>query len=154
MKYVRIVSVLFAFAMVASLLACHDHEESATIKEAVEVHKNIRLLCGDLEKGIDEQMKTIELQLNQGAEQADSLTAVQLAKVNTELNKLHEDLADWKTNLVEVPGHCFHAEGEPHEHHDQAHLKGLSDQEILEIQNELEQELKAIANQLDTIKTK
>lgn len=154
MKKIPLLSLLFAFAMVTCLLACHDHEESPTLKEAVEVHKNIRQLCGDLEDGIDQQMTAIEAQLNDASGQADSIAAVQLAKVNAELVDLQGELKSWKDDLVEVPGHCFHEEGEPHEHHDQAHLKGLSDAEILEIQKELEAELNVLSEQLNDIKNK
>ncbi|MGB0423120.1 MAG: hypothetical protein ACPGED_02300 [Flavobacteriales bacterium] len=154
MKNFSVVSILFAFAMVTFLVSCHDHEESPTLKQAVEVHKNIRQLCGDLEEGLDQQMNEIEKKMSDTSAQADSLTAVQLAKMNSELENLHGDLQTWKDNLVEVPGHCFHEEGEPHEHHDQAHLKGLSDEEILEIQQELETQLKAISDQLNDLKSK
>ena len=154
MKKSPLLSLLFAFTVITCLLACHNHEESPALKEAVEIHKNIRQLCGDLEDGIDQQMTVIEAQLNDASVKADSITAVQLAKVNAELVDLRGGLKNWKDDLVEVPGHCFHEEGEPHEHHDQAHLNGLSDAEILEIQKELEAELNVLSEQLNNIKNK
>lgn len=140
---------LFAFAMAA----CHTHEDSPTIKEAVEVHKNMRTLYQDLESIAEAKKQEYMEAMDQAKQNADTASAEQLVKFNEQLESIHHDLASWKENLVEVPGHCFHAEGEPHEHHDQPHLKDLSEEEILELQKELENQLKQLEGKLKGLKT-
>lgn len=135
---------LFAFAMAA----CHTQEESPTIQEALEVHKSIRTLYQDLEDIADAKKEELKTAMKQAKQNADTAAAEQLMSFNKQLNGIHKDLADWKENLVEVPGHCFHAEGEAHEHHEQPHLKDLSDAEILELQKELEAQLKELEEKL------
>ncbi|MEO0403903.1 MAG: hypothetical protein AAF193_03435 [Bacteroidota bacterium] len=148
MKF-RIAS-LFVFLAIA-MCSCHSHEDSPTIKEAVEVHKNMRALYSDLESIAIAKKEEVKGHLKEAEMNADTLSAEKLASLNAELEKLHQDLATWKENLVEVPGHCFHEEGEPHEHHHHAHLEGLTDEEMLKLQQELEQQLKDIEQSIKSV---
>ena len=135
------------------MAACNTHEDSPTINEAIEVHKNMRTLYFDLETIAEAKKEELKGSMNQAKENADAATAAELSKLNSQLQNLHQELAAWKENLVEVPGHCFHAEGEPHEHHDHPHLKDLSDEEILELQKELKKQLEEIESQLKNLGT-
>ncbi|NQX91749.1 MAG: hypothetical protein HRT74_06425 [Flavobacteriales bacterium] len=144
------VAALFGFLAIA-MCSCHSHEDSPTIKEAVEVHKNMRTLYSDLEAIAIAKKEEVKGHIKEAEMNADTLSAEKLAALNSQLEVLHKELNDWKDGLVEVPGHCFHEEGEAHEHHHHAHLEGLSDQEMLQLQQELEKELKEIEKSIKSI---
>jgi hypothetical protein len=137
----------FGVILLVGVLACHNHDDSPEIKQAKAVHEGMILLHAQLDSIID--LKTVACnQLMASAEsQNDSLRLDQLQGMYTGLVSLHDQLAQWKEGLVEVPGHDHtHADGE-HHHHDresEAVMKDLSDAEVLEIQQQLEANLKEI----------
>jgi hypothetical protein len=132
-----ILSALVAIALVS----CEEKKDSVQITEAISIHQN---------------MKAVHSELNGMLESGDSSTLVALANAGNIINGLQSELSDWDTELVEIPGHCFHEEGEAHEHDhaEEARLAKLSDQEILDIQKELDVKLKEIEVKVRSLEQK
>jgi hypothetical protein len=142
MKYRFFAAVLAVF----TLVACHDHEDSATMKEAKKVHEGMIKLQAQLEETIGAKTSQIQGQLDSKLAEGDSLAATQLQSLREQIDTWHNALHQWEEEMVEIPGHAHtHADGEEHDHSSHAGtLEGLSDEEILAIQNELAKKLDSI----------
>lgn len=93
--------------------------------------------------------------------QGDSVLAIQLARVESQLGELDVRFHDWEATVVGIPGDaCNHDHGHDHEGHDHAHdhahdhgnelsLEGMTDEQIREIQAALLAELQAIQTAYD-----
>lgn len=147
-----ILSALVAIALVA----CQQKEDSAEIKEAVGIHQNMKAVHVELNGMLDVQYKRYEAFVEMVKESGDSGTMVALANAGSVIQSLQSELKAWDNELVEIPGHCFHEEGEAHEHDhaEEARLAKLSDQEILDIQKELDAKLKEIEVKVRSLEQK
>ena len=119
-----ILSALVAIALVA----CQQKEDSAEIKEAVGIHQNMKAVHVELNGMLDVQYKRYEAFVEMVKESGDSGTMVALANAGSVIQSLQSELKAWDNELVEIPGHCFHEEGEAHEHaaHDGAQAAAVS----------------------------
>lgn len=142
MKYRFLLSVV----VIITLVACHNHEDSATMKEAKKVHEGMIKLQDQMEETIGAKTLQIQDQLNVKLAEGDSLAAEQLQGLRNQIDRWNNVLHQWEEDMVEIPGHAHtHAEGEEHDHSSHAGtLEGLSDEEILDIQNELAKKLDSI----------
>jgi hypothetical protein len=147
-----ILSALVAIALVS----CEEKKDSVQITEAISIHQNMKAVHSELNGMLDVQYQRYEAFVEMVSESGDSSTLVALANAGNIINGLQSELSDWDTELVEIPGHCFHEEGEAHEHDhaEEARLAKLSDQEILDIQKELDVKLKEIEVKVRSLEQK
>ncbi|MDG1158867.1 MAG: hypothetical protein P8N19_05195 [Flavobacteriales bacterium] len=141
---------LLFILMSVALIACQSKEESPLVKEALAVQDSARALHRQMsdevlamQQSLNDTMLLVR-KLND-AEEMRSLKA-QYA----DLESLNRKLKEWRENLIEIPGHCLHEDGE-HHHHGNEHTD-LTDQDILDVQNELFRQLQGLEKQFNTTK--
>jgi len=137
MKY-----LLSVLSLVFILASC-AHEESPEIKEALAIQKNCQSLAADFEKRVTEEIIEVRSDLADSLNYSDSAKIMGLHSKLEALVAAQLALEHWNSNVVEVPGHHHHEEGEvcTHDHSRDAILEGLPDEEILNMQKELKSQL-------------
>ncbi|MCB0762317.1 MAG: hypothetical protein KDC12_12395 [Flavobacteriales bacterium] len=142
--------ILFSAAVAIALIACNGHEESPQIQEAVSIHENMRATYVELDSIMQVRHQQYLVFTEMVSQSGDTATQGALDNARDIILKLRGDLKDWNDELVEVPGHCFHKEGEAHshDHAEEQRLAGMTDDQILEIQKELKTKLDAIEKQV------
>ena len=149
-------NILGLLAVALLITACGGPQESASMKEAKAIHEQLTRISGELHDAILEAMEPLEGQIDSAMVVGDTLLAAELAKLEGKLDRIDVRFHDWSETVVEIPGQaCNHDHGhEGHDHghdhgdhaghdHDHSHdhgatlPDGLSDEEILEIQQAL-----------------
>lgn len=149
-------NILGLLAVALLMTACGGPQESASMKEAKAIHEQLTRISGELHDAILEAMEPLEGQIDSAMVVGDTLLAAELAKLEGKLDRIDVRFHDWSETVVEIPGQaCTHDhshEGHDHGHdhgdhaghdHDHSHdhgatlPDGLSDEEILEIQQAL-----------------
>jgi len=163
-----ILSILFI-----ALFGCGQPEESESLKQARKVHEQLNRLSGEFHDALQMTLSEIEGEIEESMSRGDSSLAVQLARVESQLGELDVRFHDWDATVVGIPGDaCDHDHGDhdhgdhdghdhgdhDHEGHDHDHghgneasLEGMSDDDILNIQEALLQEIIGIQSQFDSI---
>ena len=164
--------------MMLLLAACGGPQESASMKEAKAIHEQLTRLSGELHDALMEAMAPLEDQIDSAMMVGDTLLAAELAKLEGQLDRIDVRFHDWSETVVEIPGEaCNHDHGhEGHDHghaghdhgdhadhdhaghdHDHSHdhgatlPEGLSDEEILEIQQALKSALDSLKAEFDRV---
>ena len=166
--------------MMLLLAACGGPQESASMKEAKAIHEQLTRLSGELHDALMEAMAPLEDQIDSAMMVGDTLLAAELAKLEGQLDRIDVRFHDWSETVVEIPGQaCTHDhgheghdhdhEGHDHDHgdhadhdhaghdHDHSHdhgatlPEGLSDEEILEIQQALKSALDSLKAEFDRV---
>ena len=164
--------------MMLLLAACGGPQESASMKEAKAIHEQFTRLSGELHDALMEAMAPLEDQIDSAMMVGDTLLAAELAKLEGQLDRIDVRFHDWSETVVEIPGQaCTHDHGhEGHDHghaghdhgdhadhdhaghdHDHSHdhgatlPEGLSDEEILEIQQALKSALDSLKAEFDRV---
>ena len=164
--------------MMLLLAACGGPQESASMKEAKAIHEQLTRLSGELHDALMEAMAPLEDQIDSAMMVGDTLLAAELAKLEGQLDRIDVRFHDWSETVVEIPGQaCTHDHGhEGHDHghaghdhgdhadhdhaghdHDHSHdhgaslPEGLSDEEILEIQEALKSALDSLKAEFDRV---
>ena len=143
------------------------------MKEAKDIHEQLTRLSGELHDALMEAMAPLEDQIDSAMMVGDTLLAAELAKLEGQLDRIDVRFHDWSETVVEIPGQaCNHDhghEGHDHDHdheghdhgdhaghdHDHSHdhgatlPEGLSDDEILEIQQALMSALDSLRADFD-----
>lgn len=102
-------------------LSCGGKKSNPVLDEAFEVHEELR----EIQKDVITQWVMLDSLKNSPGNYAGLDSAVSAHK---------SEYADWKHDLLEVPGYPhIHLEGDEHEHHHQEQTR-LPDEQILEIQ--------------------
>lgn len=163
--------VLALMAFVMLLASCGGPQESAAMKEAKAVHEQLTRIGEELHESLMVAMAPLEDKIDSAMMVGDTLLAVELAKIEGKLDRIDVRFHDWSETVVEIPGqacnhdhdHSGHDHGHSHDHdgHDHAHdhdhdhgaqlPEGLSDEEILEIQQALKAELEKLKAEFDRI---
>lgn len=161
--------VLALMAFVMLLASCGGPQESAAMKEAKAVHEQLTRIGEELHESLMVAMAPLEDKIDSAMMVGDTLLAAQLAKMEGKLDRIDVRFHDWSETVVEIPGqacthdhdHSGHDHGHSHDHdgHDHAHdhdhgaqlPEGLSDEEILEIQQALKSELDKLKAEFDRI---
>ena len=125
------------------------------MKEAKAVHEQLTRISDELHDAIFEAMGLLEGQIDSAMMAGDTLLAGELAKLEGKLDRIHVRFHDWSETVVEIPGQACthdhshdHGDHDGHDHgdhdgHDHSHdhgatlPEGLSDEEVLEIQQAL-----------------
>ena len=155
-NFTRMKQSILGLCAVALLASCGGPQESASMKEAKAIHEQLTRISGELHDAILEAMEPLEGQIDSAMVVGDTLLAAELAKLEGKLDRIDVRFHDWSETVVEIPGQaCNHDHGhEGHDHgdhghdhgdhgHDHSHdhgatlPEGLSDEEILEIQQAL-----------------
>ena len=145
------------------------------MKEAKAIHEQLTRLSGELHDALMEAMAPLEDQIDSAMMVGDTLLAAELAKLEGQLDRIDVRFHDWSETVVEIPGQaCTHDhghEGHDHDHdhgdhadhdhagydHDHSHdhgatlPEGLSDEEILEIQQALKSALDSLKAEFDRV---
>lgn len=148
-KVIFISSVLLSVVFVG----CHDHEDTETLKEAKRIHEEMIKVQANLENVMQVKGEELKNSMQNALAKGDTMLAENLHKVTNQLHDVTAKLEHWEQNLVEIPGHVHvHADGEVcnHDANDPS-LEGMTDADILEIQNELKLQLEKIQAQLKAI---
>ena len=143
-------------------LGCSDTAPSASLEEAQKIHAQLDRLSSDVHAELQMALEATEARIESSLAIGDSLVAMQLARVESQLGELDVRFHDWEATVAPLPGAaCNHDHDHAHDHaghdHDHAHdhdhgssasLEGMSDQAILEIQQALMAELLAMKDAL------
>lgn len=141
------------------------------MKEAKAVHEQLTRIGEELHESLMVAMAPLEDKIDSAMMVGDTLLATELAKIEGKLDRIDVRFHDWSETVVEIPGqacnhdhdHSGHDHGHSHDHdgHDHAHdhdhdhgaqlPEGLSDEEILEIQQALKAELEKLKAEFDRI---
>lgn len=157
-RAVRILSFLFFVAIIAS---CGGKSANRKLVEAAEIHKEMMARHDSIYHALIDKRKEINERFAELGAVDKSANESMLRSISKSLELLH----GWEASVVGVPGfefeyHHHHAEGEEHNHdhgnkNDEI-LRGMSDQEVLDLQKALKGRLNEVAveiyNLLDTIK--
>ena len=127
-------------------MGCGEPAPSASIQEAQKIHEQLDRLAAELHDELQLTIGDAEARIASSLEEGDSLIALQLARVESQLDALDLRFHDWESTVVPLPGAtCDHDHDHDHSHdHDHgagATLEGMSDEAILEIQQALMEEL-------------
>ncbi|MFZ8837248.1 MAG: hypothetical protein ACO2XQ_09395 [Flavobacteriales bacterium] len=167
-----ILSILFI-----ALFGCGQPEESESLKQARKVHEQLNRLSGEFHDALQMTLSEIEGEIEESMSRGDSSLAVQLARIESQLGELDVRFHDWDATVVGIPGdacdhdhdHGDHDHGDhdhaghdheghdhaghdhDHDHGNEASLEGMSDEDILSIQEALLQEMIGIQSQFDSI---
>lgn len=152
---------LLALALCIAAIGCGETAESESLKQARKLHEQVTRISGDLHAAMQASLAQVEVGIEASMAQGDSVLAIQLARVESQLGELDVRFHDWEATVVGIPGDaCNHDHGHDHEGHDHAHdhahdhgnelsLEGMTDEQIREIQAALLAELQAIQTAYD-----
>ena len=150
---------LLALALCIAAIGCGETAESESLKQARKLHEQVTRISGDLHAAMQASLAQVEVGIEASMAQGDSVLAIQLARVESQLGELDVRFHDWEATVVGIPGDaCNHDHGHDHGHegHDHAHdhgndlsLEGMTDEQIREIQAALLAELQAIQTAYD-----
>ena len=118
------------------------HQQDEVVKQSIELHEATLKISQEVRQRIEEfAMMTESLD--------DSLKS----SLMDSIQRLNSDWADWESSIVEVPGHEH--EHDHHDHtghtHDHQPSADLTPQMVLEIQQDLNQQIKAIDNRVNRL---
>lgn len=140
--------------------ACGEPADSPSLQEARKIHEQVNRLSGELHDAMVASLEAVEGQIEQTMLAGDSAVAMQLARVESRLGELDVRFHDWNETVVGIPGDACnhdHAHDHGHDHdHDHGHgnsvtLEGMSDAEVLEIQQALLLELQSLQAAFDSV---
>jgi ABC-type nickel/cobalt efflux system permease component RcnA len=165
MRFEQISISLLAFSLAVIIGAgCGDAPPSASFQEAQKIHEQLDRLAAELHDELQLAVGDVEVQIEANLAAGDSIFAMRLARVESQLGELDVRFHDWESTVVPLPGAtCDHDHAHDHDHdhdHDHAHdhgsgvsLEGMSDEAILEIQQALMAELTQIGVLLKEVKS-
>ena len=145
-------------------LGCSDAPPSASLEEAQKIHAQLDRLSSDVHAELQMALDATEARIESSMAKGDSLVAMQLSRVESQLGELDVRFHDWEATVAPLPGaacdhdhdHAHDDAGHDHDHdhaHDHDHgssasMEGMSDEAILEIQQALMAELLAMKDAL------
>ena len=138
--------------------ACGEPADSPSLQEARKIHEQVNRLSGELHDAMVASLEAVEGQIEQTMLAGDSAVAMQLARVESRLGELDVRFHDWNETVVGIPGDACnhdHAHGHDHDHYhghgNSVTLEGMSDAEVLEIQQALLLELQSLQAAFDSV---
>jgi hypothetical protein len=138
------------------LTSCGDsgRGQNRTIKQAAAIHEEILTRHDSIYSALEREKKRINEQLSSGTLNTDKKSAYE--SMIRSIDKSFRILGTWEESVVGVPG--FEHAHEEHGHHSHDHLKeeiakGMSDKEILELQQALQGRLEEVSSQINGLLT-
>lgn len=158
--------VFLPLAVLALVLSGCGEEQSATLKQAIAVHDEVVRLSNQVHESLVGEMERVSHGIHDAFAAGDTALAQQLQLLEAELSELDLRFHAFSETVVEVPGyehdhdHAGHDHaGHDHAGHDHSHshggpsLEGMSDEDILEIQQALRESVMSIQSELSAIGT-
>ena len=132
-------------ALVMMAWSCSS-EESPEIKEALKVHGEMLDMSISLDSSVSAEITRLQVVILDSLLTSNETEAIRIENSIKNLLACQIALNEWRSMVVEVPGHHHHAPGEvcDHDHSQDAMLEGLPDSEILAMQNDLFDALREI----------
>ena len=167
MRFEQISISLLAFSLAIIIGAgCGDAPTSASFQEAQKIHEQLDRLAAELHDELQLAVGDVEVQIEANLAAGDSIFAMRLERVESQLGELDVRFHDWESTVVPLPGAtCDHDHAHDHDYdhaHDHGHahdngsgvsLEGMTDEAILEIQQALMAELTQIGVLLKEVKS-
>ncbi len=152
----RFHSFLFIALAACLLLSCGETSDSPSLQQARAIHSQLNDLSGKLHDAMQESLVVLERQMESSLQAGDSALAMQLARIESQLGELDVRFHDWNETVVGIPGDVCDHEGHDHghDHGNELSLEGMTDAQILEIQEALMVELAALQQRYDSIESK
>jgi len=148
MRVIRILTLTWASAVI--LNSCGEKADSPSLQEARKIHEQVNRLSGELHDAMVLSLEAVEGQIEHTMQVGDSALAMQLARVESRLGELDVRFHDWNETVVGIPGDgCNH--GHSHNHGSSVSLEGMSDAQVLEIQQALLVELQSLQAAFDSV---
>jgi hypothetical protein len=125
-------------ALVMMAWSCSP-DESPEIKEALDVHAEMLELSSFLDSSITAEISRFQIAMADTLQTSDGGEALRVDNTMKNLVACQLALDEWRSTVVEIPGHHHHEPGEvcDHDHSQDAILAGLPDLEILQMQKDL-----------------
>jgi hypothetical protein len=162
---------VFAFAFIASafLSSCTEPEKTETWKEAEALHERMVQTGDKLHHELEATMSGVNDHFEKAIAKGDSALAGQLASISSRLDRFDGNFHAWSESVVAMPGAgCSHADHDSHDHGDHDHgdhdhgdhaahvhtqtlPDGLSDEDMLEIQQEIMASLEVLKRNFASI---
>ena len=147
---------VYLIAAVVLLTACQPkNEESAALKEARETYSRMIQLAHDSKDIAAIRLDELRIKADSMMLIGDSILATKLIAVNHKLDSLHIELDKWKKQAEEMKAHSSLSDGtEPHDHHhhnNAVDYSSFSDEQLLELQVEMENQVISIKEQMNQI---
>lgn len=156
MRVIRILTLTWASAVI--LNSCGEKADSPSIQEARKIHEQVNRLSGELHDALVASLEAVEGQIEHTMQVGDSALAMQLARVESRLGELDVRFHDWNETVVGIPGDACnhdhehdHDHGHSHDHGSSVSLEGMSDAQVLEIQQALLVELQSLQEAFDSV---
>jgi len=152
MRYLLILSL----GMMMAMTGCDNSDggQNSTVKKAGAIHEEIMTRHDSIYSALEKEKARIEGQLNAGISNAKKKSAYQ--SMLRSIDKSFRILNSWEESVVGVPG--FEHAHDHHGHHSHDHLKeeiakGMSDREILQLQQALKERLEEVSTQINGLLT-
>ncbi|MGB1384557.1 MAG: hypothetical protein ACPG66_06735 [Flavobacteriales bacterium] len=141
-------------ALLAAVVAtgCHDHEDSAALKEARVLNEETSEVGRQFHTRLDLIREDLEAQL--AAQSGVDGREDTFTRVLARLEDLDARYETWMSNQVLLPGATCnhdHADGEHHHHHHETSLDDLSDEDHLALQKAIRAELDELVIELNSL---
>ncbi len=158
----KTLKLLVLSILLVNLSACDGKKSNRKLQEAAEIHEEMMMQYDSIYHALLDKRKEINARIDELAGDQRSANESMLRSINKSLSILQ----GWEESVIGVPGYQFehhhhgHDEEDGHHHHhgrdnDQL-LKGMKDQEVLDMQKALNSRLNEvrveISNLLETIK--
>lgn len=137
--------VLTFLATVAIVISCGGRSENRKLVEAAAIHEKMLIKHDSIYNAITIQKERVDKKLSKLSDSDQDRPAYE--SMNRSLDRSYNLLSSWMDGVVGVPGiEHNHKDGAPHTHDPvkEQTMKGLSDQEVLELQ-------KAYSTRLDEV---
>jgi len=152
-----LLKILMLSVIGASLIACGSRGENRKLQEAAAVHTDFMTKYDSIYRSLEAERIRVNELLETTEPSNSKFPAYQ--SMQRSIEKGLNLLSSWETNVAPVPGMAHdHESHAPHTHDPakEAIIKGMSDQEIYDLQvaykTRLEEVTKEINNLLETIK--
>ena len=161
-----------AFVAASFLTSCSEPEKTETWKEAAALHEQMVELGEQLHSDLASTMVVVNDKFEAFISNGDSAMARELASVSSRLDRFDGNFHAWSETVVAMPGsacshdHDDHDDHAGHDHDDHAghdhddhaghdHVEtlpdGLSDEDMLEIQQEIMKAFDVLKRNFDSI---
>lgn len=143
--------------LILTACASGDENESSTLLEARETYSRMMKIAEESADIAQGKMEDLKIRRDSVIAQGDSLLASNLNLLNSRLDSLHSSLESWKHQAQEMRAHSkLKEEGDSHEHHHHDHSVDYSEfneEQLLELQLEMEKQVKSLNEQINSIET-
>lgn len=156
---VKVLKWLSLALVVLSFAACDGKKGNRKLVEAAEVHQDMMSRYDSIYHALIEKREEINQRMGGLNTEQQSANESMLRSIDKSLNILQ----GWNESVVGVPGHEF----EYHDHHDHADheddhnhhhvrdndnlLRGMSDEEVLDLQKALRTRLNEVSQEINTL---